>query len=231
MEIPGTDGGTRLLKRDLFGSVSLVDDGEAPVHILRDASAAPWWTRAVARRLARREADTLERLRGVDGVPQLIDFDGSVLRRSFMAGLPMHEAKPKDSAYFAAAQRLIFRLHQRGVAHNDTAKEPNWLVCDDGTPGLIDFQLAHRSRKRGSWFRLLAREDLRHLLKHKRTYAAAALTARQRRILATPAWTSRVWARTVKPVYLLITRRVLRWSDREGAGDRGSRQALRRWRK
>jgi hypothetical protein len=27
---------------------------------------------------------------------------------------------------------------------------------------------------------------------------------------------------TVKPVYLFVTRRVLRWSDREGAGDRGS---------
>lgn len=224
MSIHSTDAhGSRLLKRDLFGSVWLVDGGDHTAHIVRDAGAAPWWTRAMAKRLARREADTLGCLRGIDGVPELIDFDGSVLRRSFMAGLPMQQAEPPDRAYFVAAQRIIFRLHGRGVTHNDTAKEPNWLVRDDGTPGLIDFQLAQRSRGRGRWFRLLAREDLRHLLKHKRTYAASALTARQQAILATPAWTSRVWARTVKPLYLFVTRRLLRWSDREGAGDRGAR--------
>jgi predicted lipoprotein with Yx(FWY)xxD motif len=30
-----------------------------------------------------------------------------------------------------------------------------------------------------------------------------------------------IWARTGKPVYRFVTRRLLGWSDREGAGDRG----------
>jgi hypothetical protein len=63
-------------------------------------------------------------------------------------------------------------------------------------------------------------EDLRHLLKHKRTYCASHLTAREREILASPALISRLWMLTGKPVYLFVTRRLLGWADREGAGDR-----------
>ena len=213
---------TKLLKRDLFGSVSLICDGPTGTYIRRDVRCAPWWTRGIARALARREAATLERLAGLDGVPQLLHFDRDTLHRSFMAGEPMQVAKPRDPAYFKAAQALVFRMHRRGVAHNDTAKEPNWLVRADGSPGLIDFQLAYASSRHTRWFGLLAREDTRHLLKHKRTYAAHALTTRQQRLLDTPAWTSRMWRRTVKPVYLFVTRRLLNWSDREGATDRGA---------
>ena len=32
---------------------------------------------------------------------------------------------------------------------------------------------------------------------------------------------SRTWMATGKPAYLFVTRRLLGWSDREGAGDRG----------
>jgi hypothetical protein len=107
------------------------------------------------------------------------------------------------------------------VLHNDLAKEPNWLVTADGRPALVDFQLAARPRRRGIAFRTLAYDDLRHLLKHKRTYCAPCLSERQRRILARRSLISAAWARTGKPVYRLITRRLLGWSDREGAGDRG----------
>jgi RIO-like serine/threonine protein kinase len=143
-----------------------------------------------------------------------------VLRRSWLDGEPMQAARPADPGYFREALRLLRRLHRRGVAHNDLAKEPNWLVTADGRPALVDFQLAVVSRVRGPLFRALAREDLRHLLKHKRNYCPARLTARQRRMLATPAPHARLWRATGKRLYLFITRRLLRWADREGAGDR-----------
>lgn len=211
---------TAVLKEDLFGRVELFTDAAGTRHVRRDVRAAPWWTRWVARRLAAREARTLRALAGLAGVPRLLGWDGHVLQRSWLGGRPMHEARPRDPAYFGAARALLARIHERGVVHNDTAKEPNWLVLDDGSPGLIDFQLAGVSRRRGRAFRLLAREDMRHFLKHKRTYLPEHLTDDERERLATPAWTSRLWRRTVKPVYLWVTRRVLRWSDREGAGDR-----------
>jgi serine/threonine protein kinase len=133
----------------------------------------------------------------------------------------MHLAKPRDPAYFRAAARLLRRLHTARVIHNDLAKETNWLVTPDGRPALVDFQLAVTSgRQRGALARALAHDDIRHLLKHKRSYLPERLTAREKRILATPSLVSRLWMASGKRLYLLVTRRIFRWRDREGAGDR-----------
>ena len=210
----------QLLKKDLFGEVWRVET-DSCTQIVRDSTPAPWWTSLLARTLLRREAEALAVLEGVDGVPQLIRYDNFRLVRHFVSGEPLFHVRPSDNCYFRLAMQLLRRLHRRGVAHNDLAKEPNILVTDDGLPAFIDFQLATCSKSRGRWFRLAAREDIRHLLKHKRCYRPDLLTARERRILDTPSLPSRIWMATVKPVYLFVTRRVLNWSDREGAADRG----------
>ena len=132
----------------------------------------------------------------------------------------MQVARPRDPAYFVDALRVLRSLHRRGIAHNDLAKEPNWLVTADGHAGIIDFQLARTDPARGKLFRMQAREDLRHLLKHKRYYCSDSLTSAQRRILDRPSLPARLWRWVVKPVYLGITRGILRWEDREGASDR-----------
>lgn len=203
------------LKSDLFGTITRA----GPV-VRRDTRPARWWIRWLARRLATREARALATLAGMPGVPTLLSFRGGVLERTWIEGEPMHRCRPHEPGYFRAAAHMLRRLHRAGVAHNDLAKEPNWLVTPAQEPALVDFQLASVSRHRGRWFRTQAREDIRHILKHKRTYCASHLTNRERRILATPAITSRVWRVTGKKLYLLITRRMLGWRDREGAGDR-----------
>ncbi len=209
-----------LLKQDLFGSVFREDRASGPV-VVRDLSSARWWLRPLARHLARREARALKRLEGLAGqVPRLLSWNGTRLERTWLDGRPMQAARPADPEFFAQSLRLLRRIHAAGVIHNDLAKEPNWLVGPEGQPRVVDFQLAWAPTRRGSLFRLLGREDLRHALKHRRTYAAGTLTRRQQAVLATPAWTSRIWRATVKPVYLWLTRRVLGWADREGAGDR-----------
>ena len=215
-----------VLKRDLLGSVCRID---APAHgshpgsacIERDTRDARWWLRLAARRLASREAHALAALRQVPGIPRLLQWDGHRLRRSWLDGQSMQRVQPRDPAYYREALRLIRRLHAAGVVHNDLAKEPNWLVAPDGSPAVVDFQLAMRPRYRGWRFRALAYDDLRHLLKHKRTYCPERLTARQRAILARRSWPAAIWMRTGKPVYRWVTRGLLGWSDREGAGDRG----------
>lgn len=210
----------RLLKKDLFGEVWLRPDGDDAV-ILRDTGPAAWWARPVARALLRREAKALAVLEGIEGIPELRHFDSDTLARGFIAGQPMHVAKPDNAAYHRDAARLLRKLHRFGVAHNDLAKEPNLLVREDGSAAFIDFQLAWYAPRRGRFFRIAAREDIRHLLKHKRTYRPKDLTQRELDILAHPAPLSRVWMAVGKPVYLFITRRLFGWSDREGADDRG----------
>ncbi len=214
-----TERPVRLLKADVFGTVTLAE-GPAGRAVVRDTRGARAWTGWLARRLAAREARALTAASEVADVPRLVSWDGRVLVRSWLEGRPMHEARPRDPAYFRQALEIIRRLHRAGLVHNDCGKEANWLVLSDGRPALIDFQLAWAPRRRGGLFRLLAREDLRHTLKHKRYYCADHLTARQRTLLATPAWPSRLWMVTGKRAYLFITRRVLGWADREGAGDR-----------
>ena len=211
--------GTRILKEDLFGSVSR-RDGPSGRVVVRDTRSARPWLAWLARALARRESRALVRLGGLSGTPRLLGFDGVAVEREWLDGEPMQRIRPDAADYYREALALLRRIHRAGVTHNDLAKETNWLVTPAGSPALVDFQLAVVHARRGRIFRLLAREDLRHLLKHKRSYRPAALTARQRRILASPSPLARGWRRTGKPVYLLVTRRLLGWADREGAGDR-----------
>jgi RIO-like serine/threonine protein kinase len=211
------------LKSDLFGTVTRVErriGAEVALVVERDVRRSRWWLRALAYRLARREARALRALASVPGIPTFHDFSGGVLSRGWIEGLPMQLARPRDARFFGNAFDLLRRLHRAGVVHNDLAKEPNWLVTPDGRAALVDFQLALVSQRRGRLFRILAREDIRHLLKHKRSYCPQDLTRRELRILATPSLLNRAWMSSGKRLYDFITRRVLGWADREGAGDR-----------
>ena len=217
----GTCQEQTVLKADTFGTITRVDD-----TVVRDATFARPWARWLARHLMRREHRALTRLalgRGIEGIPRVLHYEDDRLTRSFIDAEPMHRAQPRDPAYFQAAAKLLRRLHAANVIHNDLAKETNWLVTPAGSPALVDFQLAMTVGKRGALARALGHDDIRHLLKHKRTYVPDRLTARERRILATPSTLSRVWMATGKRLYLLVTRRIFRWRDREGAGDRAMR--------
>ncbi len=213
--VPGT-----ILKADVFGRVRRVGD-----TVVREVDHARPWARALALHLMRREHRALSRLAlgaGIEGVPRVLDLGTMQLTRSWIEGAPMQIAKPRDPAYFRAALRLLRRLHAANVIHNDLAKETNWLVTPEGHPALVDFQLAMTLTRRGALARALGHDDLRHLLKHKRTYLPERLTAREKRILAKHSLVSRIWMASGKNVYLFVTRRILRWRDREGAGDRAN---------
>ena len=210
---------SKLLKKDVFGSTRVMGTGDAAV-VRRDTRDGRPILRWIARRLLTAEARALAVLEDLPGTPELVRHDRHSLDRRYLPGAPMQEARPRDPEYFRQASRLLRQLHRRGVAHNDLAKEPNLLVTDGGHPAIIDFQLAWTTHRRNRLFRLLAREDIRHLLKHKRTYCPERLTARERNILDTPSLLSRAWMQTIKPVYLFVTRRLMGWQDREGAGDR-----------
>lgn len=219
----------KVLKRDLFGEIQLgrLAGHEAPV-IRRLVKRSAWLMRPLARLFAWRERRALERLVGVAGVPQLIGYERGVLYRSFMPGVTVAQARPRDPAFYGAMKRLMRQVHLRGVAHNDAAKRVNWLVLEDGSPGLIDFQLSLVFRRRhGRLFRLARREDLRHILKHKKFNIRQAMTAREKRMEKRRSWIGWLWRWLYKRPYLFVTRRILGWADREGQGlgaelDRGA---------
>ena len=207
------------LKADSFGRIALMQGADGTRFVRRDLRHVPWWLRLPAWALARREARALRRVHDLPSMPHLLRWDGRVLDRSYLDGAAMHQRPPRgDARWFRDAHRLLQGLHRAGIAHNDLAKEANWLVLADGSPGLTDFQLAIAGPPRARWMRLLAREDLRHLLKHKRMYCGDKVTPVEWRLLKRTSWLRDLWFRTGKPVYRFVTRRVLKWEDNEGQG-------------
>jgi predicted Ser/Thr protein kinase len=213
-----------LLKRDVFSTVERGrfrgPNGEVDA-ILRRTDQVPWWSYLVARHLFWRERHALAVVRDLNVAPQLLWAGRQALVRAFIDGVALHLAKPAGNvAYFRSAKQALRRLHRAGVCHNDLAKEQNWLVGRDGQAYLTDFQLAACFRSRGRLFRIAAYEDLRHLLKHKRSYAPSALTPKERKILARKSMLASLWLATGKKVYRAITRGLFNFTDREGGGRR-----------
>lgn len=207
----------RVLKRDGLGTIGLSEDS---TQVIRNCTTAVHGVRWLARILARRESRALTHLFPLEGIPAPLWNDGKQFSRSYITGEPMHRVTFEPQEYFRNAARLLRQIHRHGVAHNDLAKEANWLRSPTNAAGIIDFQLAMISRRRSRVFRILAREDLRHLLKHKQHYAAHLLTQRERQILSTPSWLTLAWRKIPKPIYHFVTRRALGWKDRDGPEER-----------
>jgi hypothetical protein len=220
-----------VLKRDVFSTIERgrfrVDNGEVDA-VLRRLDEVPWWSRPLAHELFRRERRALAVAGPLGVAPPLLFSGRRFLVRGWIDGVPLHIAKPfGDVAYFRSAKAALRTLHRSGIAHNDLAKEQNWLYAQSGEHGraiLTDFQLAARFRRRNPLFRIARYEDLRHLLKHKRRYAPDALTAAELRVLARKSFITRAWMATGKKVYYAITRG-LNFTDREGRGMRFVREA------
>lgn len=229
-ELAGRWSSGVVLKRDVFSTIERgrfrTEAGEADA-VLRRLDGVPWWSRPLAYVLFWRERRTLAVAGNLGIAPPLLFAGRHVLVRGWIDGVPLHIAKPYgDAGYFRSAKRALRTLHRAGVAHNDLAKEQNWLYAS-GRAYLTDFQLASRFspwRRGATLFRVARYEDLRHLLKHKRRYVPAALTAAERRVLARKSAITRLWMATGKKLYYAITRG-LNFSDREGRGQRFVKEA------
>jgi hypothetical protein len=213
-----------LLKRDVFSTVERgrfrADTGEVDA-VLRRLDQVPMWSYPLARHLFARERRALALAHDLDVGPKLLWAGRQALVRGFIDGVALHLAKPHgDLAYFHSAKLALRKLHRAGICHNDLAKEQNWLRGSDGRAYLTDFQLAACFKTRSRLFRIAAYEDLRHLLKHKRSYAADALTPMERKILARKSFVASLWLKTGKKVYQAITRGLFNFTDREGGGRR-----------
>ena len=213
-----------LLKRDVFSTVERgrFRNGIIEVDaVLRRLDSVPWWSYPLARHLFGRERDALTLARDLDVGPKLLWAGKQALVRGFIDGVALHLAKPRgDTAYFRSARQALHRLHRAGICHNDLAKEQNWLRGSDGRAYVTDFQLAACFKTRSRLFRIAAYEDLRHMLKHKRSYAPEALTPKERKILARKSFVASIWLQTGKKVYQAITRGLFNFTDREGGGRR-----------
>src|SRR5436309_7588882 len=213
-----------VLKRDLFSIVErgrfLAADGEVDA-VLRRIDEVPWWTWFFAAHFLWRERTALATAGGLGVTAPLLFAGRGFLVRGWIDGVALHIARPEsEHGYFRSAKAALRKLHRAGICHNELAKEQNWLRGSDGRAYVTDFQLAACFKERSRLFRIAAYEDLRHLLKHKRSYAPQALTPMERKILARKSFVASIWLKTGKKVYQAITRGLFNFTDREGGGRR-----------
>lgn len=221
-----------VLKRDVFSTVErgmwTAADGHAYPAVRRRWNEVSPWFALIARVLAARESEALAKVTFTGVTTPLLAVGHRFLVRGWIEGVPLQIARPHgDLHYFHSAKTALRALHAAGFAHNDLAKQQNWLRGADGEAWLTDFQLALPIDRRSRIGRVLAYEDLRHLLKHKRTYCPEALTPREKRMLAHKSVIARIWMATGKKVYRFITRRLMSYSDTEGRGPRVTQVAPR----
>lgn len=213
---------TTVHKRDEFSETvsGHLESDEATKLVLRKLDGVPFWAKPIANFLARKEVRSLRIVTGIIGTPALIRVDDEGILRSWSAGIPLNLAKPDTPEFYKDAKRILRDMRRRNITHNDLAKPQNWLMTPDGLASVIDFQLASVHRRRGKLFRIMAYEDLRHLVKQKRRYAPDLLTPSEAKMLDRKALPTRFWMATGKRLYNAITRGIFNWSDSEGTGNR-----------
>ena len=166
------------------------------------------------------------------GVCRLLEVapDGQGLLRSFIPGQPLCRVTALPRDFFERLEEVVRALHERGVCHNDLHKEANVLVGEDGRPALVDFQLASVHPRAGRAFAVRAREDLRHVWKHRSHYFRALgvvdpLAGSEPR----RSFVAATWKRFVKPLYRALVRVLPRRWTASGEERRGLGEPWPRW--
>ncbi|HET9023532.1 MAG TPA: hypothetical protein VFN64_03105 [Burkholderiaceae bacterium] len=133
--------------------------------VVKDFSRRAFWVRySIGRFLLRRELRALQRLRGIDGVPQsAFRIDGDAIAAEFIPGTTLGQVGQEEltTAFFVDLERLLEAVHARGIVHLDTRGTGNMLRRPDGKPALIDFQASLDTRwMPASWRRWLDELDM-----------------------------------------------------------------------
>ncbi len=215
-----------ILKQDAFGMIEqglfvTGDDQSLWLPAIKRSYSSNPYLKPLAVYLAKNEKKALKKFThlSIHTLPKLLCESKHYHIRTYIPGHSMHRVPEKMSRlYFKKSKELLRILRHCGIANNDLAKEANWLVTEDGLPAISDFQLATCFRKHHKLLRILAREDLRHLLKHKKKYWH--VTPSEAHLLRKKSLLSNIWRHTGKRLYTFVTRKLLGWQDRTSPEER-----------
>jgi hypothetical protein len=209
----------RTIKHDFFAATAFYDDAAGHRVVLKigrtaDFNGIP--LRWLGRWLCGRELRFYRRLADLPNVPRLLGTVGDTgFVHAYARGRPLGKNVKVPDSFFAALERLLVEVHQRGIAYVDTNKSPNLLIGDDDQPYLIDFQISWDLHELGDnaftrWFlRRLQAEDRYHVLKHKRRLRPDELTPAERAAGNHPSPLIRLHRMITKP-YFLVRRAIMK---------------------
>lgn len=140
----------------------------------------------IAALMSWREYRVYGMVKDIEGIPDLGPRYGARgYFHEFIEGRTLHELAfnrgpmlPED--FFTRLKRIVDELHRRRIFYMDLNKLGNIILSEDGVPYLIDFQISVHFRSRdfvsNRLFRLLIREDIYHIYKHKKRFRPDLLT-------------------------------------------------------
>jgi hypothetical protein len=121
----------------------------------------------------------LSLLQDLQQVPQIVCRFGRVgLVYRYIEGQSLDEKPAVTDQFFDELESLLKSVHSKGLCYLDLNKRGNILVSADHRPCLIDFQISlHLPKWLGFIAKGLQKEDIYHLLKHKRRFRPDLMTA------------------------------------------------------
>jgi RIO-like serine/threonine protein kinase len=166
----------------------------------------------VGRWLCRREMRFYNKLSDLPNVPPVLGTVGQTgFVHAYVEGRPLSRDRPVPDGFFDKLVALLRELHRRGIAYVDTNKPENILLGDDGLPHLIDFQISYDLQELGNtWLnrklRQLQREDLYHILKHKKRLRPDEMAPEELAAAERKSWLIRLHRLITRPYFLLRRR-------------------------
>ncbi len=210
----------RTIKHDFFAATGFYTDSSGKRVVLKvgrtiDYCGLPCiW---LGQWLCRREQRFYKNLADLPNVPKVLGTVGKTgFVHEYVIGEPLGNRPTIPDGFFDQLLRLLEEVHHRNIAYVDTNKPQNILVGEDGRPHLIDFQISYDLHDLGkNWLsrrilHRLQREDIYHVLKHKRRMRPDELTDAQREAATRRSWAIRLHRFVFKPYFKFRRRTVQR---------------------
>jgi hypothetical protein len=177
------------VKHDFFAATGFYDNDAGRRVVLkvgRVVECAGMPLKWVGKLLRRRELRFYSRLSDLPYVPRILSTWGETgFIHEYVPGRPLSREYPVPDGFFDRLADVFAELHRRQIAYVDANKSQNILLGEDGLPYLIDFQISWDLHALGGnainrwWLAKLQREDLAHLLKHKKRLRPDEMTRRE----------------------------------------------------
>ena len=206
----------RSVKHDFFAATGFYEDAGGARVVLKISRTEEFagvpllW---LGRWICQRELRFYRKLHDLPGIPRVLGMVGQTgFVLEYVHGYPLARNASIPDNFFDELLDLLRELHLRGLAYVDTNKTQNILVGPGGHPHLVDFQISWDLEEFGDW-RLnrlwtahLQREDLYHILKHKRRLRPDLVTAQERELAKRQSALLRFHRFILKPYFALRRR-------------------------